>query len=61
MVEGCVVMVDCTLLLGVLLLELLECCVVDVDMSAIGTFTLLVLVIITSILVELLCNVLICK
>ncbi len=34
-VEGCVVIVDCTLLLGVLFLEWLECCVVDVDMSAI--------------------------
>ena len=31
-VEGCVVMVDCTLLL----LERLECCVVDVDRSAIA-------------------------
>ncbi len=37
-VEGCVVMVDCTLLL----LERLECCVVDVDMSAIGECTLLI-------------------
>ncbi len=52
-VEGCVVMVDCTLLL----LERLECCVVDVDRSAIGECTLLILVILTSLLVELLCDV----
>ncbi len=52
-VEGCVVMVDCILLL----MERLECCVVDVDGSAIGECTLLILVILTS-LVELLCNVL---
>ena len=48
-------MVDCTLLLGVVLLE----CVEDVDRSAIGKFALLV--ILMSLLVELLCNVLSCK
>ena len=55
-------MVDCTLLLGMVLLERLEFCVVDVDMSAIGKFTLLVLVILTSLLLELLSmHVLSCK